>query len=140
MGVGKKFICITTDNGSNMVAASKLLPNTFRIPCAAHTLNLVVNKGLMPVEILIARAKRLINFFMSPKQNERLKAIQIHQLNGTEVLYFYFMFNIFININIKYIFFNLGFFKKSQVLAHNPRCKNKMELVISCMGASSQTS
>ena len=72
-GLEKKFICITTDNGSNMVAASKLLPNTFQIPCAAHTLNLVVNKGLMPVEILIARAKRLINFFMSPKQNEHLK-------------------------------------------------------------------
>ena len=28
-GLEKKFICITTDNGSNMVAASKLLPNTF---------------------------------------------------------------------------------------------------------------
>ncbi|GES91520.1 zinc finger BED domain-containing protein 4-like [Rhizophagus clarus] len=83
-GLEKKFICITTDNGSNMVAASRLLPNTFRIPCAARTLNLVVNKGLIPVEILIARAKRLINFFMSPKQNERLKAIQTCHLNGTE--------------------------------------------------------
>ena len=57
MGLEKKFICITTDNGSNMVAASKLLPNVFRIPYAVHTLNLVVNKGLMPVEILISRAK-----------------------------------------------------------------------------------
>ncbi|GES93814.1 zinc finger BED domain-containing protein 1-like [Rhizophagus clarus] len=83
-GLEKKFICITTDNGSNIVAASRLLPNTFRIPCAAHTLNLVVNKGLIPVEILIARAKRLINFFMSPKQNEWLKAIQTCHLNGTE--------------------------------------------------------
>src|SRR5579862_262193 len=75
-GLEEKFICITTDNGSNMVAASKLLPNVFHIPCAAYTLNLVVTKGLMPVEVLIARAKRLINFFMNPKQNERLKAIQ----------------------------------------------------------------
>lgn len=56
MGFEKK-IRITTDNGSNMVAASKLLPNAFQIPYVAHTLNLVVNKGLMPVEILIARAK-----------------------------------------------------------------------------------
>ncbi|GES86173.1 zinc finger BED domain-containing protein 1-like [Rhizophagus clarus] len=47
-GLEKKFIYITTDNGSNMVAASRLLPNTFRIPCAARTLNLVVNKGLIP--------------------------------------------------------------------------------------------
>ena len=66
-GLEEKFICITTDNGSNMVAASKLLPNAFRIPCAAHVLNLVVTKGLMPVEVLIARAKRLNNFFMSPQ-------------------------------------------------------------------------
>jgi len=56
-GLEKKFICITTDNGSNIVAASKLLPNTFQIPCVVHTLNLVVNRGLMPVEILIARIK-----------------------------------------------------------------------------------
>jgi hypothetical protein len=53
----------------------------------AHTLNLIVGKGLMPVEVLIARAKRLITFFMSPKQNERLKAIQIQFPTGTEVLY-----------------------------------------------------
>lgn len=101
-GLEKKFICITTDNGSNMVAASKLLPNTFRIPCAAHTLNLVVSRGLMPVEILIARAKQLINFFMSPKQNERLKAIQTCHLNGIEVLFphLFLMFHyFFINTN-----------------------------------------
>ena len=47
----------------------------------------------MPVEILIARAKQLINFFMSPKQNERLKAIQTSHLNGIEVI-FTFIFNV----------------------------------------------
>ena len=92
-GLEKNFICITTDNGSNMVAASKLLPNTFQISCAAHTLNLVVNRGLMPVEILIACAKWLINFFMSSKQNEHLKAIQTSHLNGIEVI-FTFIFNV----------------------------------------------
>lgn len=40
--------------------------------CTAHTIQLVVEKGLLAAEILIARAKRLINFFTSPKQNERL--------------------------------------------------------------------
>ena len=96
-GLEEKFICITTDNGSNMVAASKLLPNVFRIPCAAHTLNLVVTKGLMPVEVLIARAKLLIHFFMSPKQNERLKAIQTNHLNGTEVLFHIYLISFLIN-------------------------------------------
>lgn len=99
-GLDQKFICITTDNGSNMVAASKLLPNIFQIPCTVHTLNLIINKGLISVEILIARAKRLINFFMSPKQNERLKAVQIHHLNGTEV-YFIFILSIHFFINIQ---------------------------------------
>src|SRR5262249_33066183 len=40
--------------------------------CTAHTIQLVVGKGLLAAEILIAHAKRLINFFTSPKQNERL--------------------------------------------------------------------
>ena len=56
----------------------------------------------MPVEILIARAKQLINFFMSPKQNERLKAIQACHLNGIEVLFshLFLMFHyFFINTN-----------------------------------------
>ncbi|RGB35340.1 hypothetical protein C1646_785394, partial [Rhizophagus diaphanus] len=43
-----------------------------RLSCTAHTIQLVVGKGLLAAEILIARAKRLINFFTSPKQNERL--------------------------------------------------------------------
>src|SRR5437763_6579005 len=43
-----------------------------RLPCTAHTIQLVVEKGLLTAEVLIARAKRLINFFTSPKQNERL--------------------------------------------------------------------
>ncbi|RIA83028.1 hypothetical protein C1645_834452 [Glomus cerebriforme] len=43
-----------------------------RLPCTAHTIQLVVGKGLLTAEVLIARAKRLINFFTSPKQNERL--------------------------------------------------------------------
>jgi len=30
----------------------------------------------MPVKILVARAKRLIDFFMKPKQSERLEDIQ----------------------------------------------------------------
>src|SRR6266498_3725439 len=51
-----KVMSVTTDNGSNMVKAMKLLkqefPNTERIACAAHTLQLVVNKGLKSSEEL----------------------------------------------------------------------------------------
>ena len=44
--------------------------------CAAHTLHLVVGKGMMPAQILIIRVKRLIDFFMRSKQSERLEEIQ----------------------------------------------------------------
>ncbi|EXX64721.1 hypothetical protein RirG_140090 [Rhizophagus irregularis DAOM 197198w] len=44
--------------------------------CTAHTLQLVIGKGLVPVKKLIVRVKRLIDFFMRPKQSERLEDIQ----------------------------------------------------------------
>jgi len=85
-----KVFTITTDNGSNMVKAGKLLKNynnITRFPCAAHTLQLVVGKGLLPAERLVARAKRLINFFTTPKQTERLIEAQktMKNVNQNEV-------------------------------------------------------
>ena len=74
-----KIFTITTDNGSNMVKASKLLKdsnNITHLPCAAHTLQLVVRKGLISAKRLVIRAKRLISFFTMPKQIERLIEIQ----------------------------------------------------------------
>ena len=71
-----KVFTMTTDNGSNMVKAGKLMDELTRLPCTAHTLQLVVGKGLMPAGVLIARAKRLINFFTTPKQTEKLLEIQ----------------------------------------------------------------
>lgn len=68
--------CIVTDNASNMKKAGRLLNPIHRLPCTAHTLQLVIGKGLLPAQVLIARAKRLINFFMSPKQSERLEVAQ----------------------------------------------------------------
>jgi hypothetical protein len=67
---------MTTDNDSNMTQAGKLMSKLTRLPFAAHTLQLVVGKGLLSAEVLIARAKRLINFFTMPKQTERLLKIQ----------------------------------------------------------------
>ncbi len=72
---------IVTDNGSNMKVAFPILTQKNqceaiqRLPCTAHTLQLAIGKGLAPVEILIARAKRLINFFSTQKQVERLEEV-----------------------------------------------------------------
>ncbi|GBC31457.2 zinc finger BED domain-containing protein 1-like [Rhizophagus irregularis DAOM 181602=DAOM 197198] len=49
-----KVFTMTTDNGSNMVKAGKLMNELTRLPCTAHTLQLVVGKGLIPAEVLIA--------------------------------------------------------------------------------------
>jgi len=67
-----KVFTITTDNGSNMIKAMKFMPNIVRIPCTAHTLQCAIGKGLVDAEPLIARAKRLMLFFTTPKQTERL--------------------------------------------------------------------
>ena len=85
-----KVFTITTDNGSNMVKTGKLLKNhnnITRFPCAAHTLQLAVGKGLLPAERLVARAKRLINFFTTLKQSERLVEAQktMKNVNQNEV-------------------------------------------------------
>ena len=52
------------------------MENVKWLGCVAHTLHLVVGKGMMPAQILIMRAKRLIDFFMRSKQIERLEEIQ----------------------------------------------------------------
>ena len=67
----KGFFC-TTDNASNMKKCLNQISWLQRLSCTAHTIQLVVEKGLLTAEILIARVKRLINFFTLPKQNERL--------------------------------------------------------------------
>ena len=74
--LNEKIFTITTDNGSNIVRAGQLMEGVTRLPCTAHILQLVVGKGLMPAETLVARAKRLMLFFTSPKQTEKLIEIQ----------------------------------------------------------------
>ena len=76
-----RVTAIVTDNGSNMKAAFPILTKKDqcdtiqRLPCVAHTLQLAIGKGLAPVEILAARAKRIINFFLTQKQIERLEEV-----------------------------------------------------------------
>jgi hypothetical protein len=71
-----KVYAITTDNGSNVKKAINDMENIKWLGCVAHTLHLVVGKGLMLAQILIMRVKHLINFFMCPKQSERFEEIQ----------------------------------------------------------------
>ena len=71
-----KIFNITTDNGSNVKKAINNMENVEWLGCTAHTLQLVVGKGMLPAQVLILRAKRLIDFFMRPKQSERLEEIQ----------------------------------------------------------------
>ncbi|CAB4399962.1 unnamed protein product [Rhizophagus irregularis] len=66
----QKIISITTDNGSNMVVACRLLKNDFNIQtpaldfihsrCICHILNLAVNAGLKHVENLIKKLRKIV--------------------------------------------------------------------------------
>ncbi|CAB5188918.1 unnamed protein product [Rhizophagus irregularis] len=71
-----KIFTITTDNASNMKKCVQDMEGVNWLGCTVHTLQLVVGKGMKPAEVLIARAKQLINFFMRPKQSERFKDVQ----------------------------------------------------------------
>ena len=67
--IASKLLTMTTDNGSNIKKAGRLMEATiFRLPCTVHTLQLTVGKGFDLVKALVLRAKRLIDFFnISPK-------------------------------------------------------------------------
>lgn len=74
--IREKVFTITTDNASNMKKCVQDMTGVNRLGCTAHTLQLVIGKGMKPAEILVARAKQLIDFFMRPKQSERLEDAQ----------------------------------------------------------------
>ncbi|CAG8830304.1 711_t:CDS:2, partial [Cetraspora pellucida] len=74
--LSEKVYSITTDSGSNMKKTVLNMDKVMWQRCCSHTLQLVIGKALLPVESLIARAKRLIDFFLRPKQSERLEEIQ----------------------------------------------------------------
>lgn len=89
-GLREKVHTITTDNGANMKKAiiemNEVASNIKWQPCVAHTLQLVVGKGLNPVKLLVLRAKRLIDFFLRPKQSQRLETIQKKSLIQVDVV------------------------------------------------------
>lgn len=81
-----KVYSITTDSGSNMKKTVINMDKVMWQRCCSHTLQLVIGKALLPVESLIARAKRLIDFFLRPKQSERLEEIQKKNQNMIRVV------------------------------------------------------
>lgn len=85
-----KVNVIVTDNGANMKKAikdmSQFALNIKWQPCSAHTLQLVIGKGLHSVKLLILRAKKLIDFFLRPKQSQRLADIQKKLQNKIDVV------------------------------------------------------
>ena len=86
----EKVHMITTDNSANMKKAIKemgeITSNIKWQPCAAYTLQLVVGKGLSSIKLLVLRVKRLIDFFLRPKQSERLENIQKKSQNQIDVI------------------------------------------------------
>ena len=71
-----KIIIIVTDNGSNVKSAVTRLGKDW-IPCAAHTLQLSVNKGLKIIDPLITKVKNLIIFLGSDKRRQQLRRAQV---------------------------------------------------------------
>ena len=76
-----KVLCVVTDNGSNMVAAIRDWDGIERLPCTAHTLQLSVNRALKRNHRQIHRIQKLVKFFDSAKQSQRLDAAQIEVYN-----------------------------------------------------------
>src|SRR6266498_4418986 len=72
-GLENKVKAAVTDNGSNMVKAIREWDDVDYILCSAHTLQLCVIKGLEKAKSFTKRFKKLIEFFNSLKQNERLE-------------------------------------------------------------------
>ena len=59
-GVMEKIGSITTDNAANI----KLATRAYNMPCIAHTLNLIVGKGvsLPPIQCVISQAKKIVEY------------------------------------------------------------------------------
>ena len=76
--ISLKITSIITDNGSNMVKACNNMKIGERIPCAAHTLQLSIGKGLDVIKILIGKCKCLISFLSADKKKQQLKESQIY--------------------------------------------------------------
>ena len=91
--IKKKIISITTDNGSNIVAACNLLKNDFdsysdmpnfvHCRCICHILNLAVNVGIKEEENLIKKLRKIVKHIRKTQSClEELKRLAIASNKG----------------------------------------------------------
>ncbi|CAB4415522.1 unnamed protein product [Rhizophagus irregularis] len=76
--ISSKITAIVTDNGSNVKKACNNMEIGERIPCAVHTLQLSIGKGLDIAKILINKCKCLIAFLANDKKKQQLRESQIY--------------------------------------------------------------
>lgn len=75
-GVDEKIVSVTTDNANNIQAAIALL-KWKQVPCFAHTLNLIVQGGLIEIKDTQMKVKAIVEIFRrSVLASERLTATQ----------------------------------------------------------------
>jgi hAT family C-terminal dimerisation region len=88
--IDTKISAIVTDNGSNVKKACNEIGIGERIPCAAHTLQLSIGKGLDKIKPLVDKCKHIITFLAGDKKKQQLKESQIYlyrqKLQETEEL------------------------------------------------------
>lgn len=79
-GVRQKVTTIGTDNASNMLAAMRILNEFQVLPCAAHSLQLSVNKAIKAsgLDNTVAKARKIVGHIKHSAANLReLKAKQV---------------------------------------------------------------
>jgi hypothetical protein len=76
--ISPKITAIVTDNGSNVKKTCNDMGIGERIPCAVHTLQLSIGKGLDMAKILINKCKCLIAFLANDKKKQQLRESQIY--------------------------------------------------------------
>lgn len=62
-GLTGKIFIVVTDNASNIVGSVINILEWRHFRCYAHSLNLIVNKSLLPVEIILKKVKTTVTFF-----------------------------------------------------------------------------
>ena len=76
--INSKITAIVTDNGSNVKKACGNMNIGERVPCAVHTLQLSIGKGLDVAKVLINKCKCLIAFLANDKKKQQLRESQVY--------------------------------------------------------------
>lgn len=61
-GLSNKVACVISDNAANITAAIRA--TTWRLfPCFAHTLNLILQAGIVEIQEQVDKVKAIVQFF-----------------------------------------------------------------------------